>query len=127
MSEVNRVKCSSIRSNEYYRIPNETVLRNLVDENRSTNGLEVYYVRGHNDTTPDMSEMVAINIEGRGIVITKFGNLDKNETESMYSANVLAHEILHSARWKDIHLHQKQFMIFIQCQMKKTKQLVKMI
>ena len=98
--KLNRVKCSSIRSNEYYRIPNETVLRNLVDENRSTNGLEVYYVRGHNDTTPDMSEMVAINIEGRGIVITKFGNLDKNETESMYSANVLAHEILHSARWK---------------------------
>jgi hypothetical protein len=33
--------------------------------------LEVYYVRGHKDTTPNMDRMLAMNIEGKGIVITK--------------------------------------------------------
>lgn len=54
----------------------------------------MYYVKGQKFS----KGMIAENLQGKGIVITKYGDLEIDTTTSYYSANVLAHEILHSAR-----------------------------
>ncbi len=60
-------------------------------------GLEVYYVKGQRFSIG----MIAENLQGKGIVITKYGDLNEKTLKEYYSGIVLAHEVMHSARIKE--------------------------
>lgn len=85
----------------YYQLGSQRDYEDLIDfrknpvGNPDEIGVEVFFIKGHTIKMNGIDEMfVGKTMYNRGIVVTKFGNLNRN-TNPVYNHRVFAHEVLH--------------------------------